>query len=166
MSATKFISGVVLLVTACLLLSVTQVRAETEKGRAVYHLIKAEESEVGDLPGHFLVLVEKKGLVFYENGEVATISSCVYTVDQTNEGHTAQGYEVRTFEDGSKQVLNFQFSGTAAQEGEIWYPVKGTYSYVRGTGRFEGIQGSFSASGKRFPGFATYTEFTETYTLP
>jgi len=67
MSATKFISCVVLLVTAGLLVSVTQARAETVKGRAVFHASKVEMIEVGDIPGHVVGLVEFKGLVFYSD---------------------------------------------------------------------------------------------------
>jgi len=166
MSATRItkltpasLAGAVLLIVACLLLSVTQARAETEKGRNVIHSIKVEEIEVGDVPGHVVGVIEDKGLTFYENGEIATMSN-VFTFDNTYGIGTAQGYSIYTFEDGSTQVHKWQESWT--EEGLF----KGTYTYVRGTGRFEGIKGSGSFSGKFFESIATgYSDFTGTYTL-
>ena len=153
------LAGAVLLIVACLLLSVTQARAETDKGRNVLHRIKVEEIEVGDVPGHVVGVIESKGLTFYENGEVATVS-IVHTSDNTNGIGTYQGYGLFTFEDGSTHVHKFQ--STSTEEGLF----KGTYTYVQGTGRFEGIQGSGSFSGKNFGEPGLYADFTGTYTLP
>ena len=155
MSATRItklsptsLAGAVLLIVACLLLSVTQARAETEKGREVFHMIKKEEIEVGDVPGHVVGVIEDKGLTFYENGEIATMST-VYTFDNTYGIGTAQGYSIYTFEDGSTQVHKWQ---------ESWPEkglTKGTFTYLRGSGRFEGIKGSGSFTGKFFESIAT-----------
>ncbi len=154
------LAGVVLLIAACLQLYANQAREETEKGRSVFRMTKKEEIEVGDVPGHVVGVIEDKGLTFYENGEIATMSN-VFTFDNTYGIGTAQGYSIYTFEDGSTQVHKWQESWT--EEGLC----KGTYTYVRGTGRFEGIKGSGSFSGKFFESVATgYDDFTGTYTLP
>ena len=154
------LAGVVLLIATCLLLYANQVREETEKGRVVFHMIIKEEIEVGDVPGHVVGVIEDKGLTFYENGEIATMST-VYTFDNTYGIGTAQGYSIYTFEDGSTQVHKWQ---------ESWPEkglTKGTFTYLRGSGRFEGIKGSGSFTGKFFESIATgYDDFTGTYTLP
>jgi len=167
MSATKLsrfsrssLAGAVLLIAASLLLSATQARTETVKFRGVFHQIKVEDIEVGDVPGNVIGIAENKGLVFFENGEVATYSE-VLTFDFTNGSFTGQGYTIITFEDGSTQVI--KFLGTDKEKG-LW---KGTFTYLRGSGRFEGIKGSGSFTGKFFESIATgYDDFTGTYTLP
>ena len=156
----KFFKETVLLIAACILLSATQAWSETVKGRTVFHTIKKEEIEVGDVPGHVVGVIEDKGLVFYENGDIATMSN-VYTFDNTYGIGTAQGYSIYTFEDGSTQVLKWQEKWQKSSTEE------GRYTYVRGTGRFEGIKGSGSFSGKFFESIAAgYDDFTGTYTLP
>ena len=167
MSATKLsrfsrssLAGAVLLIAASLLLSATQARAQTVKFRSVFHSIKVEEIEVGDVPGHVVGVIEDIGLTFYENGKIATMSS-VFTFDNTYGIGTAQGYSIYTFEDGSTQVHKWQESWT--EKGLC----KGTFTYLRGSGRFEGIKGSGSFTGKFFESIATgYDDFTGTYTLP
>jgi len=171
LSATKLsrfsrfsLAGAVLLIAASLLLSVTQARAETVKGRLVSHVTKEESIEVGDVPGHVLGVVEYKGLVFFENGEVATISE-VETFEATKGSFTFQIYSTLAFEDGSTQIMKGHGTSTP-QEGKPEL-AKGTCSYIRGTGRFEGIKGSGSWSGKWFESIATYYgDFTWIYTLP
>ncbi len=75
------------------------------------------------------------------------------------------GYTTYTFEDGATIVLRFQRlmnpDGSATAKSEI----------VKGTGRFEGIKGSSSITGKNFPeskdeAARASTDFTMTYTLP
>ena len=106
---------------------------------------------------------EYKGLVFFENGEIATYS-LAEMIEITKGNVTAQGYAIYTFEDESTQVTKFQGAGTSPEGKPISF--KGSFTYIRGTGRFEGIQGSGSFSGKFFHGFGPYWDFTGTYTLP
>jgi hypothetical protein len=159
-----------IVITAWLLGSVTQVGAEsfTVKARQIQHTTKAHIIEVGDVPGHILAAYEAAGLVFSEDGEVATLSGRGM-IDYTHGSGTAQGYNLHTYEDGSTTWAKWRGTATAAPDGKT--SLEGTWEYIKGTGRFEGIRGGETFTGKRFapvPGMATqhYSDITGTYTLP
>jgi len=166
----KIIALTALIMTAFLLMSVTQTGAETvtQKGRIAYHLTKVEGFQVGDVPGHVVGAGEAKGLSFLDNGEIAAYSAS-FTFDYTKGSGTFQSYGITTYEDGSTMVTRGQATTTAVQGGK-YSLFKGTYSYISGSGRFEGIKGSGSFTGKRVTSLAAgadcYVDFTGTYTLP
>ena len=152
-----------------LLLASTDVRAETLKWRQSEHVTKTESIfPVGDVPGHIVGAGEGGGLAFFENGEFATFSS-TYAVDYTNGSGPHWAYSLYTFEDGSGFVIKGQGATTAEQSGKIAV-FKGTFSINGGSGRFKGIQGSGSYTGRRLAPLAAgaegYRDFTATYTLP
>ena len=64
----------ILFITALLLMPATQARAETVKFRLVSYLTKAEWSPVGDVKGHVVGFYSRRGLAFFENGEVAKLT--------------------------------------------------------------------------------------------
>jgi len=143
--------------------------AETAKGRIVYHFFKVERTEVGDVPGHGIGVADGRGLTSFDTGEVAsTLFKLMF--DYTNGTGPFQCYGITTFEDGSAKVSKFQGTTTALPGGISTF--KATYTYIKGTGRFEGITGTGSFTGKRTapltPGGPAdcYLDFTETYTLP
>ena len=166
MIATKGLVGVLCLVV-CLLLSVLQVEAETSKTRLVYRLAEVEMMEVGDVPGHVIGVIQLRGLAF-ANGEVGTYSGWV-TMDYTNGSGRHEAYGVVTFEDGSAHVTKSQGTTEASEDGKISL-FEGTFTYTGGAGRFEGIKGKGSYSGKRVAplsvGADSYNDLTSTYTLP
>ena len=143
--------------------------AETVKGRYVYHFFKVERIEVGDVPGHVVGVADGRGLVSFGTGEVATqLTKLLF--DYTNGSGPFQAYNLITYEDGSTKISKVQGRTTAQASGVSTF--EGTYTFIKGTGRFEGIQGTGSFTGKRTapltPGGPTdsYLDFTETYTLP
>jgi len=167
MSKTKTMALAGLLV-ALLLVSVTQARAETVKYKLTAYGTKSEAIPVGDVEGHYIGVYEGRGLALFENGEVATyLIRCTW--DYIKGQGTNQGYVQLTYEDGSTTVAKFQGAGTKV-EGRTLYKSKG--EYIKGTGRFKGIQGHYSYSGKRITPYSketkgdTYAEVTATYTLP
>ena len=142
--------------------------AETLKWRQTLYVQKIERIEIGDLPGHILGVAEGGGVVFFENGEVATYG-WKGTVDYTRGAGTSLGYMLCTFEDESTFLHKYQVLTTADPGGKaFWW--KGTFSFLQGSGRFAGIQGSGSFTGKRLGGPAAgtqgYMDFAATYTLP
>ena len=146
-----------------------QAGAETVKGRYVYHFFKVERIEVGDVPGHLIGVADGRGLVSSDTGEVATqLTKLLF--DYTNGSGPFQAYNLISYEDGSTKISKVQGRTTAQASGVSTF--EGTYTFIKGTGRFEGIQGSASFSGKRTapltPGGPAecYLDFTETYTLP
>ncbi len=77
-------------------------------------------------------------------------------------------YNTYTFDDGSTFVTKMQ--GTTTAEGKIAL-FKGRTSFVQGSGRFAGIQGEGSYTGKRFAplpgaGAELYWDQTATYAVP
>jgi hypothetical protein len=46
-----------------------------EKGRFVYHVVKVEAMQVGDVPGHIAGVADARGLSFPDAGEVGIYSA-------------------------------------------------------------------------------------------
>jgi hypothetical protein len=139
-----------------------------QKVRAVFQYFKAEAAKVGDVPGHVVGVSEANGLTFPEKDEPGAYSVQVM-FDYVNGSGPHWGYVTSTWEDGSTTVIKVEGTTTATQGGKISL-FKGTYTYVKGTGRYAGIEGSGSYTGKRLTPMAAgafcYSDATETYTLP
>ena len=140
------------------------------KTRYVFHNVKVEVVKVDDVPGHVLGVVEAKGLSFLITGEVANY--CVYILfDLTNGTGRHEGYTREIHEDGSIMISKFKGT-TQAVEGGKTSVFKGMWTSIGGTGRFEGIQGGGTYSGKRILPVATgvvadtYGDNIGSYTLP
>jgi len=161
----------ILTIAALLLGFVTSAGAQTYtvKCRDTGHLAKMHLIEVGDVPGHILAVGDLAGVLSCDDGSVATTSMKIMG-DYTKGSGKAYSYLLDTYEDGSSTWSKAQFTVTAdpyAKTG-TW---EGTLEFIKGTGRFEGIQGGGSFTGKRFapvPGVDAqyYSDYTMTYTLP
>lgn len=152
-----------------LFLASTDVRAETLKWRQSQHTTETDSIfEVGDVPGHIVGVGVGSGLAFFENGEFATFSS-TYAIDYTNGNGPHWVYSQYTFEDGSTFATKEHGATTVDQDGKISM-FEGAFSFVHGSGRFEGIQGTGSYTGKRLAPLAVgaegYRDFAATYALP
>ena len=161
----------ILIIAAWILGSATQAGAQTYtvKCRETGHVPKMHIIEVADVPGHILLVGETATVLSCDDGSVATISG-KFTADMTKGSGKNQGYGLVTYEDGSTKWYKFQNTVTPDPNGKTasW---EGTMEYIKGTGRFEGIQGSGSITGKRLvsmPGAGAqfYADFAITYTLP
>ena len=119
---------------------------ETFKLRTAKHAIKWEQIEVGDEKGHFIFAVEAKGIVSNMDGKSFGDGCALRFVGLTDfnaetgvgSGH---GYEETTDKDGDKYYVKWE--GKATEGG--W---KGTYTILKGSGKYEGIKGkgTFSAA--------------------
>jgi hypothetical protein len=141
---------------------------EQDKARTFYRHVKAEVAEVGDVPGHFIGVAQSSGLTNLESGEVGAYTQ--YAIfDYINGSGPHQGYSSTTYEDGSATFSKFEGTTKEAGDGKSSL-FEGTYTYIRGTGRFEGIEGGGTYTGKRITPFAAgadnYTDIAGTYTLP
>lgn len=157
----------ILLIAASLLLSTTQAAAETVKARTVAVGTRFDYIEVGEVEGQpqFIGLYEQKGLSMFENGETAIYKS--WGQFQTMVG--SRGFGLATFEDGSTISIKFQAPpSTPGEGGEVKFEIiKGTFEYIGGTGRFEGIRGKGSYTARYFPDYGVaYWDTTAEYTLP
>jgi hypothetical protein len=159
-----------LVITAWLLGSFTEAVAETKKWRYVGYMPKAEFQPVGDVEGHSLGIFEFRGLAFVD-GEVAIASGVAYG-DFVKGVGPVTNYVKYVFEDGSTMDSTSRFKATIAPDMKtgLWEDGKG--EFTKGTGRFAGIKGSLSWTGKRLTGFSKETrgehfcDGTMTYTLP
>ena len=147
----------------------SQAGAETAKGRIVYHFFKVEPIEVGDVPGHVIGVADGRGLIFLDTGEVGT-ELLKIMFDYTNGSGPFQGYRVDTFQDGSSRICKGQGTTTALPSEVSTF--NATFTYIKGAGRFKGIKGTGSLTGKRMspliPGGPTdsYLDWEGEYTLP
>jgi hypothetical protein len=160
----------ILLIAACLLVPATQARAETVKIKYSTQATKVERVAVPDEKGHIVGLYERRGVAIFEN-EVA--STAIWgTMDVIKKKVSFQGYTIITFKDGSTWTLTHQGTRAPAPGAELGsYKMKG--KFIKGTGRFEGIKGKYSGTGRYITPFTkdetkgdNWMEITATYTLP
>ena len=158
----------IFVISAWVLGSAIQVGAETMKCKSIAAATKTEEISVSDEEGHILRLRLSEGLAFFENGEIAKVR--IHSlVDAMKKGAQAIGYIIYTFDDGSTIVNRYQRLNVADQSGN--FSAKTTSEITKGTGRFEGIKGTSSSTGKDFPATKEeaarlFNDSTLTYTLP
>ena len=165
MSKCKTIA-LIALIAAFLLVPVTQAVAETMKHRIAWFHTKAEIIEVGDVEGHIVGVGESTGLVSFDTGEVAS-AVMKWTVDYTKGNGIHRTYTIMTFEDGSTIVSMEEGS---AQRGPKGSRFEGKIVISQGSGRFAGIQGKGTYTGRRIlpiaSGVPLYVDRIVTYTLP
>ena len=163
-----------LLIASLLWISVSQAWAENMTFRVSAHIIELERIQVGDVEGHFLGLVSRRGLAFLKNGEIAIYQGWeTYDSDTSKGERLVQGYAQYRYKAGSTNVIRYRGTATAAQGGKTWL-YKGTCEYIMGTGLFDGIKGRGSFTGKEVTPYSEetgtrgdlYLDFTVTYTLP
>jgi hypothetical protein len=160
-----------IVIMAWILGSVTQGSAQTftVKCRETAHIVKVHIIEVGDVPGHIIGVGEQAGVLSCDDGSIATTSTKT-RADYTKGSGNTQAYQLATYEDGSSTWTKAELTVTANPDGKTarW---EGTLEYIKGTGRFEGIQGSGTFTGKRLApmpgvGAQSLSDSTNTYTLP
>ncbi len=161
----------VFLIAALIMVPTTQAGGKTEKlkGRVVSQLTKIHVIKVGDVEGHIFGIFERRGLNFI-NGEVGSYKACG-TIDSTKGKATFKGNGIVTYEDGSTTVSKTQGTSERLEDGSTIG--KGTFSYIRGSGRFEGIKGDGSFTYKHYTPFTkdktksdSVADYTVTRTLP
>ena len=163
-----FAIGAVVMLAVVVALPLAGAEIISQKVRVVYDIVKAEVIQVGDVPGHVVGVAEGRGIAFPDNGEVGTFSNRIY-FDYINGSGTHWSYAQFTFEDGSTCFNKSQGTTTALPGGKSSY--EGTITYIKGTGRFEGIQGGGPYAGRRLAPLApgvpadSYFDLTATYTL-
>ena len=160
----------ILLISVWLFVPTTQARAETVKIKYSTQFTKREVVPVPDEKGHIVGLYERRGVAIVEN-EVAATAICG-TLDGIKKKVSFQGYTQLTFKDGSTWMLTHQGSLVRPPGEELGlYKIKG--DFIKGTGRFEGIKGKYSGTGRYITPFTkdetkgdNWMEITATYTLP
>lgn len=161
-----------IIIAALFLGFVTEAKAETMKYRVSSYIQQIEILPVGDSEGHALFIVSQKGLAYFENGDVAVYVNWQTGDGTAGRGSTWQGYALLTFEDGSTFVAKFETTTSLGPKGLPSH--KGTAKLIKGTGRFEGIQGDITFAGRALVPYSKekglrgdqYIDAVATYTLP
>lgn len=154
----------------CYLVPSQPILAETVKFRVINYISKVEIIPIEDVEGHMVGVYQRRGLALFDDGGVATETSCA-SFDGIKGKGTFQGYSKLTYEDGSTTVSKYQGRMWRIQDGKIRLE-EGSGEYVRGTGRFKGITGTLTWTGKRFTPYSkevgadNLLDVTAIYSLP
>jgi hypothetical protein len=141
-----------------------------EKGkvayRQVYYMTSIHTLKVPDVEGHAINLLEAKGIVSSEKWGAALIYQ-INTLDFIKGSGTFQGYTHTTYPDGSTITTKFEGKSKGGGAGTTGMASsEGTWTYVKGTGKFEGIQGRGTMKSYVLGPGQFYSDSEGEYTLP
>jgi len=142
-----------------------------EKGRVVnretYFASSIPSVKVPDVDGHALYLYDAKGISFNEKWGVAVIASGGM-LDYIKGTGSNQGYSHFTFEDGSTITASWkgESKGETAPGTAGRREASGNWTYIKGTGRFEGIQGGGTWKSHILGSGLWYSDTVGEYALP
>ena len=125
---------------------ITDAVAKTVKYKMISYIVKVELIPVPDTEKHAIGIYERRGLALFENGETAAYHSRG-TFDFAKGSGPFQGYTSLKYKDGSTTIIKYQGKITTNPSSKS-RTLSGKGEYVKGTGRFEGIKGNMSFSGK------------------
>ncbi len=151
------------LMVLALLLSATTIGAQTKttvRYKEVHYEVSSDGSALGDpAEGHFLGVWVRKGLTIFETGEVAAYSAFGY-IDITKGNGMISGHDETIFADGSSWSTKFEGQFSIGPKGLWVIPHKG--EFIKGTGRFEGIQGTLTYTSKQINSAKDFAGLAET----
>jgi hypothetical protein len=160
----------IFLIAALILVPAAQAGKKTMKFKYTSQITKVEFTPVPDVKGHIVGLYERRGVAIFEN-EVAAFTT-MGTLDFIKGQGPFQGYSQITFKDGSIFIYNYTGTLTLAPGAKL-RSYKGKGKFVKGAGRFEGIKGEVSFTGRYITPITkdktkgdNWMEMTGTYTLP
>ncbi len=135
-------------------------------GRLVFYATNIQIINVGDVERHIIFVLEAKGIGFWEPWGAALVKQSGTGDNTKGLGHS-EAYEMDTFPDGS--TIMFKIKGettrtgtgkTGTSEGE------GTWTFLGGTGKFQGIQGGGTSKWWVLGPGQWYGDAEGEYTLP
>ena len=146
----------VLWIVACQVFAEDQVKT---KWREVFVTIDSQNVPVKTMDGLVLGVMEQRGFAFYEDDSVAAITAWL-TYESHGRNTQYSGYVLYSFRDGATQFARFEGDGDAIGK------QKGKFTFIRGTGRFEGISGGGTFTAVGFPPKADlYVDVEAQYTI-
>jgi hypothetical protein len=145
MSKSKIVAMMALIVFAMAILLVgNAVAGEKFRGRTISYATKWEQVGVPGDEKHLMAVAESKGISSNKEGKAfgeGTVDRAVgvYDIDLKAETGSNHGYTESTDRDGDK--IYYRWEGTRIK-GKLWGSQwEGKYTILRGTGKYEGIQG-------------------------
>ena len=165
----RFVGMMVLIVFAMSIVLVgNAVAAEKGKvaGRQVWHITTIHALKVPDVEGHVINLLEAKGIVSYEKWGAALIDQ-INTLDFIKGAGTFQGYNYTIFPDGSSITTKFEGKSKGGGVGTTGMASsESTWTFIKGTGKFQGIQGRGTSKSYVLGPCQYYSDTEGEYTLP
>jgi hypothetical protein len=146
MSVNKIQWTLLAAVSAALLAPADGVAAEM-KFKVVSYITRSEIKPVGDVQGHFAGTWERRGLCLM-NEEVGVYVGSG-TMDATKGKGVGTGTSTCTLEDGSSFSTTYTMDTEPGPKGLAVYK-NGKGQFTAGTGRFEGIKGTTTFTGRAF----------------
>jgi len=167
------IVGMVALIAFAMSIVLVSGAVAAERGKLTFrhasYVTTVHTLKVPDVEGHVNILYEAKGINFYEKWGAA-INSQIVSFDLTKGVGTYQGYMHTTFPDGSTQTTKFEGKTTTTATGVGLVTgiarSEGTWTYTKGTGKFEGIQGRGTLKTYTLGPGQYYVDIEGEYTLP
>ena len=141
---------VLFVISVGLLCSVPQVIAETLSFKSFLHVTQSQMVQIGDVASHWVAIVVREGAAALETGEMAWAKG-VLTYDVIDGGGPWTLYTILTFQDGSTIISLSKGISEKHSVSSHLEASKRTGEIIKGTGRFEGIKGTVSASVKQIP---------------
>jgi hypothetical protein len=141
-----------------------------EKGkvtyRQVFNVTTIHTLKVPDVEGHAYTLFEAKGILFSEKWGPGVVSM-IASFDLIKGAGTFQGYTHTTFPDGSTITAKFEGKSITTGVGLTGIGLsEATWTYVKGTGKFQGIQGRGTSKSNTLAPGQFYADAEGEYTLP
>ena len=129
----------------CATASLAQGKVEV-KMRSYAVVTEMERFEVGDTAGHFVSILQNKGVT--SDGKFVRYFTTRSDLIKGNGTLSGYGKYVEV-KDGDAMFLKFDgsVSTTKSPEGKLKITSKGPYSYTKGTGKYENIEGGGTFSG-------------------
>jgi hypothetical protein len=152
------------------LISLTTAEAETLKFRIFTYVTRMESMPIGFTDAPTNVLCERHGYINYEDGDVATFLSRAIGKNSIQKG-TRDGYALITYSDDSTSVFEWDLDFWVNETTQL-KTFSGSGKFIKGTGRFVGIDGEVKLTGQEVepfsgePAAGAYFDVTATYTLP
>ena len=127
--------------------------------REAFVTVDADLREIEGHAGHAVGVMQQRGFAFYDDGQVAKVNAWI-TFERSGAETSYRGYAVYAFPDGASKVGRFTGAGDPRGEQSGQFTIEG------GTGRYEGITGQGSFSGRGFPPHGDiYLDVSGTYSL-
>ena len=132
----------------------------TAQWREVFVTTASHTMSPEGIEGRRFGVMQQRGMAFYQDGTVSRLDAWLtYESDYGNTKY--RGLVLYTFPDGATQAADFEGEGAAVGR------QKGTFTFINGTGRFEGIKGggTFTAVGVSREA-DLYVDVKAKYTVP
>ena len=118
------------------------------------HVVRIEDENVIDIPGEEGRQIGQTyyyGLYF--TGDDVAQAWAMEAFERSRDGGSQRGITINRYSDGSTTIMAFE-GGKLAAQGAADIDFDGTWRFIDGSGRFDGISGGGTYVGEAFQGIA------------